>query len=197
MMRKLGLVILGLSVLLLSGCGRYASNIKNDYILQDKKKGLIFGSLFREGGGDSTLYISKKGDDKSKKILVKAVGISNFNRDFIDGKKHGSLFAFELSPGEYEVTDWSTHHKFTKTNFITCSPKVKKSLYFTVNANKITYIGSYNIISPNIMSAKAVVSSRLSKDKKFFSSKYKNLGKKSISIDIPNSTAWKNQEITR
>lgn len=108
----------------------------------DSGKGIIVGSVLRSEASTSTIYIRDKSGNERKIFIWGDPGVAAYNK--LDDFSGGSIFAWSVPPGEYEIYDMELYFNYgTSTKTIT--PKRKFSIPFHVRASEIVYIGELNV----------------------------------------------------
>ena len=195
---KLSTLIL-LFVILLTGCA--ASNIKKDYLLDEKKgMGLLVVSLVRSGEGNFGMFADIQGVNNKYKNSVPVTDLfasSDWDcpmfGEIPKKKPCGRLAVVEMPKGEYEFYAW---HGRQGTNFTIESVK-KFSKKFNINAGKATYIGSIHFIISRKETGESILGIPVSKptfdieirnmqdrDLSIFYKKHPNIANEKVQIKI-------------
>jgi len=184
------MLVATMAVLLLGGCAAKAPTLKPGHT-PTPGKGIVLGSVMRLGyAADAWVYIQRKGQTDGFRL----VALGMFKQDTpigqYDGNK-GSLFTLELEPGEYEITNWALYYFIPGYNyFYYVVPESPEPIPFTVEADRISYIGSFEIGDHRDTPSGHIVNAA-KRDLPLFHDKYRDLSELPIQHVVPDDAAWR------
>ncbi|HFC30203.1 MAG TPA: hypothetical protein ENJ44_04065 [Oceanospirillales bacterium] len=186
-----------------SGCINKSMNLKPAETL-NPSKGYLVASVTKGNvpqANDAWYYYKNKATNKEARL--DALGFVMFTRpdDFPEDKnRNGRLLAIPLTPGGYQLVNWTLLVSQIMGGYAYISPKTPPTPFdFNIKAGEVTYIGSLHLdtlTGKNLFGMKIPVGGRSSISNKqktdipLLEEKYPNLKKLPITINVPEKGGW-------
>lgn len=188
--------------LLLSGCVSTGEITRDQEV--KKEKGVILASIsssIKKSPTNISFYFQKAGEKREIGMFQEEPGsFSKPINDFPDDpNRRGRLLAFEVDPGNYNLTKWKIY-AFTGAGHKYIEPKEPKPLPFIVKPGEITYLGNLHvdiIYGENMFGFSipagglSSIDNRADVDLQLLKDKYPNIRNWPIVISIPDRSQWK------
>jgi hypothetical protein len=140
-----------LVTLALFGCASQPKQLAESDIgtAQDAGHGILFGTYSRPDPasrfGEEAILFRKVGERETHKIGIRTLPFSQLTFDYTEKSEAGSLFAFSLPPGDYEIFDCYVVQD-TIAGPYTHRPPQSFSIRFSVEPGKACYLGSILVV---------------------------------------------------
>ena len=191
------ILVLIFTAIFITGCVTLPMKVSQESL--EGNKGVILASVTKSGGSDVWFYYKKVGDSKVKRMDAVGLSMIGVPDDFPNDKnKQGRVLAFQVEPGEYELTKW-TIYDFHLDYYKYISPKSIKPIRFTVRANRVTYLGNLHVDTiegknifgaPIFIGGRATIRNNYSQDIAIFKKKYPKLSNLPIDTQVHPISGW-------